>query len=101
MKCLSIVDFSSGQIIYKEGDLSDALYFLLDPAADAEWQLDAEEGGILTTDTNGDGDEPQQVLPLVPGKGFFGEEGLVYRRVRDEHVPAGLQANTGASAKGT
>ncbi|CAM9524304.1 unnamed protein product, partial [Ectocarpus sp. 8 AP-2014] len=80
MKCLSIVDFSRGQIVYKEGDLSDALYFLLDLAADAEWQLDAEEGGMLTIETNGDGDEPQQVLPLVPGKGFFGEEGLVYRR---------------------
>ncbi|CAM9201076.1 unnamed protein product, partial [Ectocarpus fasciculatus] len=80
MKCLSIVDFSGGQIVYKEGDLSGAVYFLLDPAADAEWQLDAEEGGMLTTETNEDGDEPQQVLPLVPGKGFFGEEGLVYRR---------------------
>ncbi|CAB1110112.1 unnamed protein product [Ectocarpus sp. CCAP 1310/34] len=98
MKCLSIVDFSRGQIVFKKGDLSDSLYFLLDPAADAEWQLDAEEGSMLTMETNGDGDKPQQVLPLVPGKGFFGEEGLVYRRVRTEYVLAGLHANTGASA---
>lgn len=99
MKGLSTVHFSSGQVVYREGDLSDSLYFMLGPTAEPEADGHADEGSELTTETrekegregdeDGDGDEPQRVFPFVPTKRFFGEEGLVYRWVwANEHFAA-------------
>lgn len=92
MKGLSTVHFSAGQIIYREGDLSDSLYFMLGPIAESEAEGHNNEGCHLTTETkgkegrgvdeDGDGDGPQRVFPFVPTKKVFGEEGLVYRWVR-------------------
>lgn len=93
MKGLSTVRFSSGQVVYREGDLSDSLYFMLGPTAEAEAEGHTDESCELTSETKEkegqggdedvDGDGPQQrVFPFVPTKRFFGEEGLVYRWVR-------------------
>lgn len=88
MKGLSTVHFSSGQVVYREGDLSDALYFMLGPT-EPDAQGHTDEGCELTTETkekedrggdeDRDGDGPQRVFPFIPTKRFFGEEGLVYR----------------------
>ncbi|CAM9292792.1 unnamed protein product, partial [Pylaiella littoralis] len=53
MKGLSTVHFSAGQIIYREGDLSDSLYFMLGPIAESEAEGHNNEGCHLTTETKG------------------------------------------------
>ena len=87
MKGLSTVRFSSGQVVYREGDPSDALFFMLKPTADDDLEAGArdDEQSELTTETNekggGEGGGTGRVCPFVPTKRYFGEEGLVYRCV--------------------
>lgn len=87
MRGLSIVPFSTGDVVFKQGDLSDALYFMLGPAIDPDVDGQDDEYVLLTTETKekgdeaegGGGEESKQELPFIPSRKFFGEEGLVYR----------------------
>lgn len=89
MRGLSVVHFSSGEVIFRQGDLSEALYFMLGPTTDSEADGHDEEYVLLTTQTNekgdeleGDGgDESKRELPFIPSQRFFGEDGLLYRCV--------------------
>lgn len=110
MRRLSVVHFSSGEVIFWQGDLSDALYFVLGPTTtDPEADSHDDEYILLTTETNekgdeagGDGgDESKRELPFIPSQGFFGEEGLVYRSVcangvRSVFLPTLVQAQRAA-----
>lgn len=87
MRGLSAVHFSSGEVIFRQGDLSEALYFILGPTADPGDGHD-DEYVMLTTETNdkedeaeGGGGESKRGVPFIPSRRFFGEEGLVYRCV--------------------
>ncbi len=80
MRGLSTVHFSSGQVVYREGDPSDALYFMLGPSAeDLEAGAPDDEHGELTSETHEKGLGAGRACPFVPSKRYFGEEGLVYR----------------------
>lgn len=97
MRGLSTIHFSSGEVIFRQGDLSDALYFILGPTTDPEPDGQDDEYVLLTTETNkegdeagGDGgDESKRELPFIPSQGFFGEEGLVYRCVHRASIARG------------
>lgn len=87
MRGLSVVHFSSGETIFRQGDLSDALYFMLGPTTDPEANDHDDEYILLITETNEKGDEAggagvdesKRELPFIPSQRYFGEEGLVYR----------------------
>lgn len=89
MRGLSVVHFSSGEVIFRHGDPSEALYFMLGPTTDPEADDHDDEYVLLTTEANEKGDEPEggggdglkRELPFMPSQRFFGEEGLLYRCV--------------------
>lgn len=95
MRGLRTVHFSRGQVVYKEGDLSDSLYFMLGRTEVRGEEQGASEGAELTLETRGggdgdrdrNGDEDMRIwFPFIPATRYFGEEGLVYRRVRAEDL---------------
>lgn len=80
MRGLSTVRFTSGQVVYTEGEPSDALYFMLGPSAeDLEAGAQDDEHSELTVETHEKGVGAGRVCPFAPSKRYFGEEGLVYR----------------------
>lgn len=88
MRDLSIVNFSRGEIIFREGEPSDSLYFILNPPdadgtgsqEDGESGQRLEEECKLTWETeHGGEDDAEGALAFVPAGQVFGEEGLVYR----------------------
>eukprot|EP00752_Nemacystus_decipiens_P001573 g1534.t1 len=88
MRGLTVVHVSSGEVIFRQGDLSETLYFMLGPSTDPEADGHDDEYILLTTETNekvdepegGGGDEPKWELPFIPSQRFFGEEGLIYSK---------------------
>lgn len=83
MRDLSTVQFSRGDVIFRDGEPSDAVYITLGPT-DATYdalQEEIEMGAMLTSETRIDGGEEHELHGFVPAGRMFGEEGLVYRWV--------------------
>lgn len=80
MRDLSIVEFAKGDVIFREGELSDALYFLLPPSdITGEGRGPELEEGKLTSETEGGDGEEQHAVSFLPVGRYFGENGVVYR----------------------
>lgn len=83
---LSIVQFSRGNAIFREGEPSDALYLNLDPTASV-FQHNGKTMGWADSKGNvadsefevGGNEQEDKTRAFVPPGRIFGEHGLVYR----------------------
>lgn len=80
------MQFSSGDVIFREGEPSDALYVNIDPTASV-FQHDGKTLGPTENKGNGTAsecevvksDEVDKTRAFVPPGRIFGEHGLIYR----------------------
>lgn len=86
LRDLSTAHFTSGDIIYRDGEPSDALYIILGIGdSNASLLQDSGSGepaiereGRMAAETQCEEDR-QQARAFVPPGGIFGELGLIYR----------------------
>lgn len=82
LRDLSIVNFSRGETIFRTGEPSSALYFIMsDPgSADTALQQNVKEKPQLESGIEHGGDGGwDNTFSFAPNGRKFGEEGLVYR----------------------
>lgn len=91
MRDLHKVHYAKDETIYREGQPSNALYFILaSPEGGTATGTVAQQGGVgagadrveeakLTSETDAGSQHERRACQFVPAGGYFGEQGLIYR----------------------